>query len=78
MARFISCKNHSEGEGETECWPVEVQVFHKFTIAEIVVQVPIAEHHGKPIPLLSTHGLTSRLKPKVASLKNRIDIPDFQ
>ena len=33
---------------------------------------------GKPNALPSIHDLTSRLKPKVASLKNRIDIPYFQ
>jgi hypothetical protein len=37
-----------------------------------------ADSDGKPNALLSPHGLTSRVKPKVASLKNRIDIPDFQ
>ena len=41
-------KYRSEGEAEIECSPGEIQVFHKFAIAEILVQVPIAEHHGKP------------------------------
>ena len=54
------------------------EVLHPVDEEEIVRWQRDADSDGKPNALPSTHGLTSRLKPKVLSLKSRIDIPDFQ
>jgi hypothetical protein len=54
------------------------EVLHPVDEEGIVRGQRDTDSDGKPNALLSAHGLTSRLKPKVASLKIRIDIPDFQ
>jgi hypothetical protein len=42
-------KNLSEGEAQSECRPIKVQIFDKLSLAKIVVQVLISHPHGKPV-----------------------------